>query len=379
MRRTTIFLLCIMGGVLFAAWFFSTYEKVITERAAAYQGEARINDYLAAEMLLNGLQIEADSRSSLSPSQWLPEVTDTLFVRLSAAFSVAEERELLSAWVTDGGHLVLLPPEQKTRLTDDFLDYLGFRFVATGKDDDIEDGKQDEEPDDDTSESFVYLVDLEQTRVRIEMTEESVTDATLSDEQGFIAVRREWNAGYVTVVADSLYFENRFIGNSDHARLLLDVVAGYIPSGKVWFIYDSTFPPLWQLIWKHAPHIVIGLAMMLVIWLWSIVPAFGPKIRPGPPVRRSIVEHISAAGHFAWRHEGTAILVASTTAAVLHKAEARHPGISRLPVQKQAALIAGMSGQSVQAVMDMLQNRTEPRQREFTHDMQFLQTIRNEL
>jgi len=309
----------------------------------------------------------------------LPEFSDTLFVRLSAAFSVQEERDLLDSWVANGGHLVVLPPEQKTRLTDDFLDYLGFQFVEAAEDDEFEDLGPDEDQADDSSESFDYLVDLDRTRYRIEMKEESATSATLSDEWGVIAVRREWAAGYVTVVADSAYFENRFLGDSDHARLLLDVVAGYVPSGKVWFIYDATFPPLWRLMWKHAPHIVAALAAMLVIWLWSIVPAFGPKILPGPPVRRSIVEHIRAAGYFAWRHRGAAVLIENSTAAVMHKAESRHPGISRLPVHKQAALIAGMTGQSVQAVMDMLQKPTELRQRDFTHDMQFLQKIRNEL
>jgi hypothetical protein len=63
----------------------------------------------------------------------------------------------------------------------------------------------------------------------------------------------------------------------------------------------------------------------------------------------------------------------------MHDAESRHPGISRLPVEKQALLIARMTGQSAQAVMDVLLHQDGLRRREFAHNMQLLQTIRKEL
>ncbi len=375
MRQTTIALLLVLACVLYAAWFFTNYEKVVVQQPAAYQGEARFNSFLAAEMLLLELGIDAESRSSLTPSQWLPEHNDTLFVRLTAAFAVEEERSVLSAWVADGGHLVLLPPDRETFMADDFLNYLGFRLVEIERDG----GEEEENQDDDDSGSFAYLLDLDRTHYRIEMADAQADDATLSDEFGIVAVRREWVSGYVTVIASAMYFENWSIGDSDHARLLLDTVAGHIGSGKVWFIYDAAFPPLWKVIWNNAAYAVIGLVTMLVFWLWSIMPTFGPKIRPGPPVRRSIIEHIRAAGHFVWRHHGATVLAASSAAAVMHDAESRHPGISRLPVDKQATLIARMTGQSSQAVMDVLLNQDAPRQREFAHNMQLLQNIRKEL
>lgn len=374
-RPTTIALLFALAGAMYAAWFFTNYEKVVVEQPAAFQGEARFNPFLAAEMLLIELGIESESRSSLTPSQWLPEHNDTLFVRVTPAFAVDEELGLLSAWIADGGHLVLLPPERETSMADDFLDYLGFRLVEIEKDDD----QHEENQEDDETDSFAYLIDLDWTRFRIEMTNGQLEDASLSDEYGIVAVRRQWVAGHVTVIASAMYFENRFIADSDHARLLLDTVAGYIESGKVWFIYDAAFPPLWKVIWNNAAYVVVGLATMLAFWLWSIMPTFGPKIRPGPPARRSIIEHIRAAGHFVWRHHGAKVLAACSAAAVMHDAESRHPGISRLSVEKQAALIARMTGQSAQAVMDVLLHQEEPRRREFAHNMQLLQTIRKEL
>ena len=124
---------------------------------------------------------------------------------------------------------------------------------------------------------------------------------------------------------------------------------------------------------------MISLAIVLVFWLWSIMPMFGPAIRPDAPVRRSIIEHIRAAGHFVWRNHGAGALAASSAAAIMHVAESRHPGISRLSVQGQARQIARMTGLPAQAILDVLANRDEPRHREFTHNMQSLQRIRKDL
>lgn len=374
MRHTTVALLLALACTLFAAWFFTTHEKVTKNQFTGYRGEARVNDFLAADLLLNELGIDADSRSSLTPSEWLPESSDTLVSRLSTTIAIGAERSMLIAWVANGGHLVLLPPNQESQIVSEFQDHLGFRLVEVETD-----NTDDENQGDSDSESFAYSVDLEHTRYRIELHEVDTVGTSLSDEKGVVAARREWGSGYVTVIANSRYFENLLIDESDHARFLLDAVAGYVEPGKVWFIYDATFASLWQVIWKNAPYVVISLAVVLAFWLWSIMPMFGPAIRLDAPVRRSIIEHVRAAGHFIWRNHGTRALTTSSTAAVMHEAESRHPGIGRLPANGQAMQMAGMTGLPVQAILDVLMNRDEPRHREFTHNMQALQRIRKEL
>ena len=78
MRQSTVALLLVLAASIFAAWFFTTHEKRIRHEYTGYRGEARVNRYVAADLLLNELGIEADSRSSLTPSKWLPENTDTI-------------------------------------------------------------------------------------------------------------------------------------------------------------------------------------------------------------------------------------------------------------------------------------------------------------
>ena len=380
MRQSTAALLGVLVTVLLASWFFSTHERVTTTEETGYRGEARFNDFLAARMLMSSLGYDAYSRSSLEPAKWLPDTADTIVTRLSNTISARSDRELLMTWVREGGHLVLLPSNYESRTVDNFLESLGYRLVAVDPVDEMAEDEEDEavdEPDDD--EDYEYIINLEHTRHRIELTDPGLPGAMLSDERGIVAVRRELGMGFVTVFASAHYFVNRQIGDHDHARLLMDATAGYLDTATTWFVYDTAYPPLWQIIWTNGPLIVISLALMLLLWLWSVIPKFGPAIHDKPPVRRSIREHVGAAGHFVWRNYGAAALAESAAAAVMHTAEYRHPGISRLPMQKQAQRISAMTGMPEAEVLEVLMDRFEHRPREFTRNMQTLQSIRESL
>lgn len=378
MRVVVFTLLIVIASALALLWFFTNYERVAVQRPATYQGEARFNDFLAAEMLLREMGFAADSRASLTPSVWLPDIADTLFVRMSASIATAKERGLLDAWVAAGGHLVLLPPEQPTRLTDDALEYFGFRLVDTEfanapyADERILNARPGPESGSYTVKRFWLMRSLE-------IATDHFEGAMLSDEYGIAAVRRRWGNGFVTVIAGYSLFENAFLPEADHARLLLDSVAGYVDPRMVWLIYDASFPPLWQIIWDNGSYVVVGIALTLLLWLWSVIPRFGPIVAAPEPVRRSIIEHVNAAGRFIWRSHGASLLAAGSTAAVVHRAESRHPGINRLPPNEQAVLIAKMTDTPAQAVISTLSPCGRLGQREFTRKIQALQEMRNEL
>lgn len=382
MRQSTAVLLLILAASIFAAWFFTTHEKVTRDQYIGYSGEARINDFLAADMLLNELGIEADSRESLTPSLWLPDFSDTLVTRASSTIAVGAERDLLMGWVANGGHLVLLPPDDGSRFTDELLAAFDFQLIDTfnQEDDETSEAANDEDGEEDENEdTYSYSVDLVGTRYRIESTSEDFPGATLTDDLGIVAARRQWANGHITLLGGSHFFSNFSIGESNHARLLLDAVAGYVEPGKVWFIYDAAFPSLLQVIWQNAPYVVCGFLVVLFFWLWSIMPRFGPAIEPAPAVRRSIIEHVRAAGHFAWKNRGAGSLAGSSTDAVMHEAEFRHPGIGRLNVQDQARQIAKLTDLPAQTVLDVLADQHDPKHREFTHKMRSLQRIRKRL
>jgi hypothetical protein len=378
MRQSTVFLLLVLSGVLFAAWFFTYHEKVIKTEYVGYSGEARVNDFLAAEMLITELGLEADSRSELVPTEWMPDQYDTLIVHTSESISFGAEFDMLASWVLEGGHLVLLPPQRDTEFTDILLGYFGFSLEP------LEPDNQDEADetgtvDQDEEETFDYIIDVDSSLVRIQPHDGITTSATLWADDGIIAARREWGDGYVTIVANAWYFSNYNLDEYDHARLLMDIVAGYVKEGKTWFIYNTAFPSLWALIWKNGPFVVLGFAASLLLWLWSRATRFGPATGPDSLARRSILEHVRAAGNFAWRNRSAADLVTSSTTAILHEAERRHPGISRLAPQAQAQQLARMTGMSDSYLFDALFNQDHTSHRDFTRLMKVLQRIRKNL
>jgi len=360
-------------------WFFMTHERVTETQNTGYRSEARINRFFAAELLLTEVGIEADSQSYLKPTEWLPDVNDTIVTRLAPTIAVGDEQLELEDWVLSGGHLVVMPPADRTALLDVFLSRLGYQLIEIELDEDSDEAEQDEPDGDDAEETFDYNLNLRYEGFRLELLDEHEPSATLSDEKGIIAARHAWGNGYITVISSWQLFANWQLEDSDHARLLLDIVAGYIDSGKVWFIYDTRFRPLWKLIWDNAPFAVLGLAALLIFSLWTVMPMFGPKVHSEILARRSIIEHIRAAGTFVWKQHGSGELARASAAAVIHEVEPRHPGISRMAAAKQAQLIARLTGLRESSVLEAISSVEELPMREFTQHMETLQKIRKEL
>lgn len=394
--NVAIAVLIVLIGALGTVWFFRNFERVTVDVPADFEGEARFNDFLAAEMLLESFDIEADSRDSLSPTRWLPELTDTLFVRASPAIADPAAHSLLTQWVSNGGHLILLPPTERTRIADEFLQSFGFRLRqidpaaddGAGADDAEVAGDGDEPPQRhlvtdelrfDSRYGYGYTVARSEPTFSIDATDRDFTFDSVRDRDGQFVVRRLFGSGYVTLIADASIFGNLALADFDHARLLLDAVAGAVSPGKVWFIYDVHFPPLWQLIWQNARYFVLGVALLIALWLWAVIPRFGPLVSPAAPTRRSILEHIAAAGRFNLRYDGAESLMGSAVDALIHRAETRFPGIGRLPAGEQAARISHLARMPQARVAKALAETGQLGPREFTQKIRRLQAIRNSI
>lgn len=375
MKNRIITLVSVALLALFAGWFLTTHDRVTKSIYSGYQGEARINHFLAATLLINEVGIEAESLDTLEPLEWMPGSSHTIFTRLSANLAVDDQRQALEDWVASGGHLVFMPPNEQTRMVDDMLSYFGFSLV------DIDLPTDESEADDveEAESEYDYSVDLDLARQRLQVFHDETESTTLSDDAGIVAARRAFGNGYLTVVVESAFFTNNELDEHDHGRLLLDIVFGYVETEKVWLVYNARFTPFWKLIWDNAPYAVAGSLALLIIAMWAAMPVFGPSIQADVPIRRSIIEHIRAAGTFVWKQHGAADLGEGAIRAVLHRAEERHPGLGRLAPKTQAQLIARLTGFDPQTILDAITHGAEPHTREFTQQMEILQQIRKEL
>lgn len=381
MRAGLVSAAVITVAAAIGTWYVTTHEKIEEEVWVGLRGEARYNPFLAAERLLSGLGIESASRESFRPSRWLPAATDTIVMRAGAGVATGAEFDSLTEWVTAyGGHLVLLPPRQTSNAVDDLLSYFGLEFVAlqpASLEESIADGEAGDamslEPD-----VADYTLSLPDAGYRIVSNRADPT-ARVSDGEGIVAIRVTEGAGYVTVVASGDIFTNALLDEADNARLLLDVVAGHLEPGKVWLVFQSSFPSLGAVIWERAPFLLVSLALLFGFWLWAAMPRFGPKLEPVAEDRRSIGEHVQAAGAFTWRHAGSPALAHSAVEGLLNAAERRHPGIGRLSREEQAQSLAHLTGLDAERIFSALTPAGRERPGDFTEQIQLLQSLRKAL
>ncbi len=361
--------------------FLYTHERREEELFVGYSGEAARNPFYAVELLLEEVGIDAESRATLDPTRWLPPGADTLVLRSHGELAVADRVLALRNWVADaGGHLVLLPPARDNATVEALFAAFGLDLGMLGTG-----GQVAAVSDRDGAEA--YVLNLPYTAPRLEApawpdgaAHEDPSVATLADELGYVAVRLPVGNGFVTAVSTSGLFFNGPLDRADHPRLVLDLLAGYVEPGKVWIVYGVDFPSLPALLWQAMPQLTLTLAALLLLWLWTAMPRFGPRVPPPGDDRRSILEHVAASGEFAWRHDGAQALAAAVRHALIEQADRRHPGIGRQPVARQAEIIARLSGRTAAEVRTLL----EPvviagRPAEFVHIIHDLQRLRKAL
>ncbi|MEM8685024.1 MAG: DUF4350 domain-containing protein, partial [Pseudomonadota bacterium] len=349
--------------------------RVEQERYVGYSGEATYNRFFAAESLMRDRGIEAESQASLTPASWLPAAEDTIVLPMASSLMTPDQSSALYSWVSGGGHLVLLPygaPEQFTR----FLEPFGLRYEETefAEYEPGEDGDRTQEvPDVD------YRLNLNIAYYRLAETSEGLVKASITDDYGMLVARTPYGEGVLTIASAGAWFDNASLDDGDHARLLMDIVAGFYDSGKVWFIYSADFDSLFEMLWQNFPYAVSLFLVLIAAWIISVLPRFGPPVSDAPAERRSVVEHVRAAGLFDWRTGRANGLARSAIDALMHDAEIRHPGIGRLSPEKQAKRLAAITGMDAESILQALMLRDEDNARHFTQHMKTLQMTRDRL
>ena len=122
---------------------------------------------------------------------------------------------------------------------------------------------------------------------------------------------------------------------------------------------------------KSFGFVVLGLLVLRVLWR-SVQPV-------PPPTRRRLLEHVEAAGHFLWRRNRRAELIAN----VRHALDARmcrvHPGWADLTAREREQHLARLTGMELTEIHELLHREDYAHPQDFARLIKTLETIRKQL
>ncbi|WP_308365039.1 MULTISPECIES: DUF4350 domain-containing protein [unclassified Microbulbifer] len=408
------------------AAFLYFFERYSEELDLGWGPEARRNPYLAAEQFLaaDGLQTRrADNISVLNTLA--PD--DTLYLASSSqAYNLKRADELLG-WVESGGHAIVVAHIAGEGERDWLLDRLevsleerdGIDFehpfrellgeeaeefegksaseilrehnrrLREGEPEEKEESAEEEKPPrnpDVDPEDLVTLATEDGGEYRLHFTgrhqlqhpaleEEEASDGPVfwakihRDDTGVPFMQFERGDGLITIVADGGLWRSDRIGHFDHAYLLRLLAS----DGNFVFLTRPRFDSLGELARRYAGEFFLAGALALLAWLLYRSRRFGPRAPEPETARRSLLEHISACGHYYWRAGHCENLVRQQRDALLRRlgGERASPPIRR----KLCTQLAAQTGLDESSIAATLWGDPPRSEETFTEQMRKLQQI----
>ena len=288
-----------------------------TRRETGYKGKAKVDAYLAATRFLQRVGFEVESKPGWPD---LDQDVTMLFVPAEVISTEAYMREV-DQWVADGGHLLCLV-EWGESYHDEWSRFPGFGFEREGVIPEVLDHWL-EDSGVSLSEKTGDKLTADQLKYRGQtyqiFAESSARLTEGGNDKVFDQVR--YGDGLITVMTDARPFRNRYIGDHDHAGLLLALATSSPYRGKIVIVRDAAIS-LWSLVWRHGSTVVIGILAVTLFWLWKNMPRFGPLRREeGRTTARDYDHHLEALGDFQWRLDKGAAMLRPLRESVLERAQ----------------------------------------------------------
>ncbi|MCP3918542.1 MAG: hypothetical protein GY711_23595 [bacterium] len=341
------------------------------EVEVGYRGEARANPLLAAERFSTAMGLRAESDSAYSG----PPATGTVLVAPAQAVAFAFEE--LAAWVEVGGHLILLVSGveqgwgvdatsadgmQALERSGSWLDWLGVEESLAGE-------PSEQFFVDSRSRSFEFDADFTLDDVGGESVEPMAGDPSAAMMLSYVR-----GTGRVTLLASGSCFTNERIDEVDHAALLWQLLSLRTESSGALFVYGLQ-PSLVDLILRHLWTLVLAGGVLLGLWLWHVIPRFGPLRADAPLARRDFSEHVVAVGRFLWRERSPGPLLDATRRRVQGHIEAAAPELATLEHGELAGELAARTSLSAEHCYDALFHPAAPDAAAFTRYVRDLRRI----
>lgn len=278
-------------------------DYVETTKETGHKGKARINPYLAAERFLEDYGFEVRREPG-----W-PKLDYELGMAIMPASVLTADGYVnaLEQWIERGGHAVVLL-EYGESYRNDWADTgPGFNLLL----------EEEENAFDMWMERLGCSIGereavsgsksakaAESVRVQgedFEVWMESRSTITTPEGDHEVVASLELGRGVLTLVSDARPFRNRYIGDYDHAALLLRLMEMSRYGDGVAFVRNASLS-FWAMLWSSAWPALIALIALIAAWLWKNLPRFGPiDTQQDAGSLRAYDHHLEALGDFHWR------------------------------------------------------------------------------
>jgi hypothetical protein len=365
-RQVVLALLLAVPLALVVAWWLATHERVPRDFEAPFRGAARYNAYYALERSLVAHGARAVSRAALGNVATLGE-RDLVVLGTDVRTLGDEQVDALLDWIERGGRLVFALPRGEAGRAAPLLDALGveahehydcMHWAKAGAQDDAT---------------------LWCTSMRFSLAEGAEEDEFAwlwgNESDGWLLGRQELGRGAWTVAAELDFLGNASLKDPNHAALAWQVLAPPPQDGTVHLVYAADVPPFHVLLARLGWPIALPAALALLAWLWSRGERLGPLLPLPPPARRALLEHVRAAGSFAWRRGRGVALHAALARRVLAAANRRRPELLALDADALARALAEDAGVTPEATRHALAPTALAQPQEFTSAIKTLTEI----
>lgn len=350
--RGRIIALSALGILIFlgVVWFFATHDRVMVKEWVGPSGEARLKEFLAAQRFADRMGMKVTEVRSLPELDALPAQAVLIVPHHRQQLPQSRIVALLQ-WVERGGHLIA--EAEYPGVADPLFDQLGVKRSTA---------------EETTKPLVVALPDTERKAtvfmpggVKLETAQPDVRLRV-----GSSVISYAHGRGLVTAAASLRFARNPgwddyfsrmmkrpavSIGEYDHALLLWSILsltsgreASLAPRYELQLLFRPEPLSLLGFLREHATPALIACALLLALWIWSIVPRFGPIAPDAPPGRRRLLDHLRASGRYYWAKGLRSRLVVAARDAALRKVARAQPDFATAPQAEKAARLSTLAG-----------------------------------
>jgi hypothetical protein len=396
--------------IAFLSWgIYSSIEFYDDTEQTSWSLQALRNPYLAAQQFMQKSGIDSVEADSLIGLKSLDGVTTVLITDANQVVSPRQLEQVLS-WLEDGGNLIVTANsigESDDMLLEEYNVKVTWRSQTdlakdedTKSDDKADDEKREEEQQPSISESLrEYNQKIDEGKdpdeiAQLMVAEYPLTSIDFGDDVGNLEIAFKpnrvlthpysdgkevdeasptpfsWSAsehgihlmqfdvgnGLLTIISDPTIWTSSRIDQNDHAYLLWVLSS---KEGDFAILHPTLRDSIWVLISRHAPELLIALAISIALWIWYLGHRFGRIVPRDNSSGRALSEHFSATANYLWHRKAGNRLIEPVRQQIFRRASIVLPGFAgagRDP-DRQIQLISQHCGLNVVSVKNALNTR----------------------